>query len=714
MRTSKVLFFSILLLAGPLPGYEIPRAQRELPLLLDHPELAPAGQRAWMSAYGFPATEAEAVETVAYTPDGTALVVGDTGDHSGSPIEAGNVTFWELDNALRRWSVKPFAATLYGGNYPTIDEMEVSPNGNLISVIASNDVVDSPHSLVVLNSRDGSTVRTVQLASFYGPCVGRLNNAPILLDPVTARFSSDSRSLFVIFKNQYGHNFGSCRPHEDRWLIQLDATSGAIAWKYQLKTPADVQAGIPPDSCSHPFHSMAISPDRRTIAIGDCVGTIAIVDALSGRELRRLPAYVNAARANNFPGFYSVMSLIFDPANPSHLLCVMGESGSKAVIAQADINTGFLDRLVVSVTDSMPRIALSPDGRVLALGGEYLYLWDRQTRRVLHSSSAGTSGSRFMRMNPRRQEIAIPFGEIVLLVSPRPRREARTLSGGWQPSGVFVLPYSAVYVKATGGEFQIGWNSRHLDAYDYDEIYYHGLNEEYHLGQGGDLVLRATSGQPRVEIYGGLVDRDRNVRNLRGDIPTWGSYWSDMGHTITEVEEPQPTPNTAVEIEEVAPEDADEELRYAINTGNVPLLRGALQAGADVNLRMDLGISALGYAVLGEEEEMVQILIENGADVNARSSIGSTPISQAAYNGYDAIVRRLIAAGADVNLASNAGQTPLMNAALKCRASTIGILLQAGANQSARNEDGENAYQVARSNCYTSRLQEIEAAGLRN
>ena len=186
--------------------------------------------------------------------------------------------------------------------------------------------------------------------------------------------------------------------------------------------------------------------------------------------------------------------------------------------------------------------------------------------------------------------------------------------------------------------------------------------EEYHLRQGGDLVLRATSGQPRVEIYGGLVDRDRNIRNLRGDIPNWGSYWNDMGHAITEVEEPQPTPNTTVEIEEVAPEDADEELRYAINTGNVPLLRGALQAGADVNLRMDLGISALGYAVLGEEEEMVQIL----------------------------------------------------NAALKCRASTIRILLEAGANQSARNEDGENAYQVARSNCYTSRMQEIEAAGLRN
>ena len=56
------------------------------------------------------------------------------------------------------------------------------------------------------------------------------------------------------------------------------------------------------------------------------------------------------------------------------------------------------------------------------------------------------------------------------------------------------------------------------------------------------------------------------------------------------------------------------------------------------------------YAVLYEQQELVQILIEAGADVNLKNIYGRAPLMWAAYQGNVDIVKMLIDKNADVNV----------------------------------------------------------------
>ena len=91
---------------------------------------------------------------------------------------------------------------------------------------------------------------------------------------------------------------------------------------------------------------------------------------------------------------------------------------------------------------------------------------------------------------------------------------------------------------------------------------------------------------------------------------------------------------------------------FGVLSGKIPLLLCdlLLENGADINANLTgnnaNGWSAIHYAAMNGEIELVQYLIRKGANVNKATAEGSTPIFLAKMEGYEEIVKILRRAGA--------------------------------------------------------------------
>jgi ankyrin repeat protein len=158
----------------------------------------------------------------------------------------------------------------------------------------------------------------------------------------------------------------------------------------------------------------------------------------------------------------------------------------------------------------------------------------------------------------------------------------------------------------------------------------------------------------------------------------------------------------------------------AARSGNVPLLKALIEAGADVNARERFyGQTPLMWAAIEDHAAAIAALAAAGADVNARANIlegeptwrygadsrngingealqnfntnfskgGLTPLMYAARDGASAAVRALIDAGASHATADPEGFTPLLLAIQNGFYDTAAVLVEKGAdvNQADRN-----------------------------
>ena len=77
-----------------------------------------------------------------------------------------------------------------------------------------------------------------------------------------------------------------------------------------------------------------------------------------------------------------------------------------------------------------------------------------------------------------------------------------------------------------------------------------------------------------------------------------------------------------------------------------------MERGAEVEQQHYLGTTALHYAALRGQTEMVQLFIEHGADVQRIGrkfdAAGQTPLQMAGTQGHDDVVRLLQDRGATV------------------------------------------------------------------
>jgi len=88
----------------------------------------------------------------------------------------------------------------------------------------------------------------------------------------------------------------------------------------------------------------------------------------------------------------------------------------------------------------------------------------------------------------------------------------------------------------------------------------------------------------------------------------------------------------------------------------------------------------LMYAALGDNDDMVRMLLQAGADVNAFSKgCFSTALMYAAVHGHLRVMQTLIDAGANVNAKGRFNETVLSMAKGNWQDSAVQLLLKAGA-----------------------------------
>lgn len=139
-------------------------------------------------------------------------------------------------------------------------------------------------------------------------------------------------------------------------------------------------------------------------------------------------------------------------------------------------------------------------------------------------------------------------------------------------------------------------------------------------------------------------------------------------------------------------------------------VQSCLDAGADVNVRLELGATPLHMAAnRTRHPEVITLLVEAGADVNARDGSGATPLHRARSAE---VINALAAAGAEAEATDDRGRTALHLAAREARvSSTIAALVAVGADVNARDLTGRTALHEAAERGRAETIAALVAAG---
>jgi ankyrin repeat protein len=109
---------------------------------------------------------------------------------------------------------------------------------------------------------------------------------------------------------------------------------------------------------------------------------------------------------------------------------------------------------------------------------------------------------------------------------------------------------------------------------------------------------------------------------------------------------------------------AESPVADAAQAADVTQVRALLQQGADVNAAQNDGLTALHWAALNDNEEIVSLLLYAGATVRPLTRVGGyTPLHLAARGGHTGVVQALLSAGASANVFTTTGVTAMHFAA---------------------------------------------------
>ena len=121
-------------------------------------------------------------------------------------------------------------------------------------------------------------------------------------------------------------------------------------------------------------------------------------------------------------------------------------------------------------------------------------------------------------------------------------------------------------------------------------------------------------------------------------------------------------------------------------------------AGADPNIKTDVGDAALNYAAYHGNFDLVHFLVSKGANVDTVNQKGDSPLIQAVFvNRYD-IVMYLLFVGAEPNLRNLLGNTALHYASSFGNLETVKVLVANGADINSQNELQETPLFIASKN----------------
>ncbi|XP_028395455.1 2-5A-dependent ribonuclease-like [Dendronephthya gigantea] len=136
-------------------------------------------------------------------------------------------------------------------------------------------------------------------------------------------------------------------------------------------------------------------------------------------------------------------------------------------------------------------------------------------------------------------------------------------------------------------------------------------------------------------------------------------------------------------------------LFYAVTNGRLEIVKYLVQH-SKMNGKMNNWQTVLHYAVTSGKLELVKFFVENGADVNGKKNTGTTVLHAAVTNGTLEIVKYLVEHGADVNgKKNNTGTTVLHTAVSNGRLEIVKCLLENGANIKSKRNDGRTVLHAA-------------------
>lgn len=141
-------------------------------------------------------------------------------------------------------------------------------------------------------------------------------------------------------------------------------------------------------------------------------------------------------------------------------------------------------------------------------------------------------------------------------------------------------------------------------------------------------------------------------------------------------------------------------VHWAVIADQVEMVKYLLDQGANIEGNDDLG----GYTPLMNSSlfEMVDLLVKRGANVNAKNKFNYTPLHKAVFNFVEGkrkekdckkILDLLISNGANLNAQDNNGNTPLMTAIQKTTPAKI--LIAKGADVNLANKNKETPLMLA-------------------
>lgn len=153
-----------------------------------------------------------------------------------------------------------------------------------------------------------------------------------------------------------------------------------------------------------------------------------------------------------------------------------------------------------------------------------------------------------------------------------------------------------------------------------------------------------------------------------------------------------------VEVKNLDPNSTDPfiqitPLHLAARSNHIPIVKYLLAKGANVNLQDKDGYTAMHYAALNGNREIVQLLLAiPDINVNLLDYQQRTPLHRAVEQCFTDIAHELIVkAKADVNIQNNHGWTALHYASYNQRKVICDLLLNHGAKSSLKDRDGKQA-----------------------
>ena len=150
-------------------------------------------------------------------------------------------------------------------------------------------------------------------------------------------------------------------------------------------------------------------------------------------------------------------------------------------------------------------------------------------------------------------------------------------------------------------------------------------------------------------------------------------------------------------------EDKDEagmtKLHRAVRDRNLPLAESLIKQGANLRSRANHGKTALHYASLNEDVDMIELLLNNETSeiMSLQDDHGQTPLHYAAKKNFTVGIEALAYEGFCLDIRDDYGLSPYHWAVIAGHSSATNILLDIGVDIDSTSSDGRSALNWAAS-----------------